>query len=595
MTWPRPVPLVGDTTSADQRAAEPGAWAFPDQDRDAFYEVVFSRRDIRRYRPVPVPVAVMHRVLSAAHSAPSVGHSQPWRFVVVTDPATRERAAVIALRERNRQARLLGPQAGRKMMDLQLDGIREAPVGIVVCCDRRAPAAGVLGRATFADADLWSCACAIENMWLAARAEGLGLGWVTLFPPAELIELIGAPEEVETLGWLCLGFPDERPPQPGLARAGWSKKLALEEVVMRDRWPTDHDVPPPASALRAPGPAAVVNARDGSDRLLAPPGALGALDRYLDQLASAGVGAGALAALVMAGADHPVSRHGVSAYPQSVTREIMEATLAGQSMGASLARATGMQVFAIDAGIDGPAIDGALASRPPGPRGDLCVSDALDQADVAELLSAGHRLGTAMVREKSYKVVALGEVGIGNTTVAAALAAGLLGLPADEVAGLGAGSDTAILEKKRQVISAALKRAATQTSSRGPLEPQALLGVLGGPEIAFLAGVVLGVGASGGVVVLDGLATSVAALCAVRAEPGAAGYLVAGHVSRETAHRLVLDELGLEPLLDLRARCGEGTGAVLAWQLLRTGLQARTTAAKTQASEGAEPRTSAAR
>jgi nicotinate-nucleotide--dimethylbenzimidazole phosphoribosyltransferase len=580
VSWPRPVPVVGDATSAAQRAAEPGAWAFPPHQRESFYDIVFSRRDIRRFRPVPVPRQVLARVLSAAHSAPSVGHSQPWRFVVVTDPATRETAALIALRERNLQARVLDPQAGRKMMDLQLDGIREAPVGIVVCCDRRAPAVGVLGRATFADADLWSCACAIENMWLSARAEGLGLGWVTLFPPAELAGLVRAPDGVETLGWLCLGWPDERPPQPGLARAGWSKKLALEDVVLDERWPTDHDVAPPASAVRSPGPDAVVGARDGSDQLLAPPGALGALDRYLDALASAGVTATSSAALVLAGADHPVCRHGVSAYAQSVTREVMEATVAGQSVGASLAGAAGMQVFAVDAGIDGEAVSGAVPWRPKEPRGDIYRSDALSPDDVTFLVEGGRCLGTDVVRVHHCKVAALGEVGIGNTTVAGALAGALLGLQAHQVAGLGAGADTAMIETKREIIAGALSRAGSRIGlSRD--QPRPLLAALGGPEIAFLTGVTLGVAAAGGCVVLDGLATSIPALCAVRMEPGVTAYLVAGQVSREMAHRLVLDELGLEPLLDVRARAGEGAGAVLAWQLLHTALRARSTIATT--------------
>ena len=110
------------------------------------------------------------------------GTRQPWRFLLVTAAETRERAAVIAERERQRQADLLVEDARRRMLDLQLDGIREAPLGVVVCCDRRAAPAAVLGRATFTDADMWSCACSIENLWLAARAEGLGLGWVTLVP-----------------------------------------------------------------------------------------------------------------------------------------------------------------------------------------------------------------------------------------------------------------------------------------------------------------------------------------------------------------------------------------------------------------------------
>src|SRR5262249_48314869 len=208
--WPRPVPTIGDQSSAAARAGDPQGWAFPLEDRDAFYRILTARRDIRRFRPDPVSDEVLGRVLAAAHAAPSVGHSQPWRFVLVTDPVTRARAAVLADRGRLAQAAALAPDAARHLLDLDLEGIREAPLGLGVTGDRRAPAAGVLGRATFADAALWSCVCAIENLWLAARAEGLGLGWVTLFEPGELAGLVAAPAGVETLGWLCLGWPDER-------------------------------------------------------------------------------------------------------------------------------------------------------------------------------------------------------------------------------------------------------------------------------------------------------------------------------------------------------------------------------------------------
>src|SRR3954453_10047026 len=219
--WPRPVPLIGDPTRAAERAADPSGWAFDDASVSALHAGIEGRRDVRQSRADPVPTELLRRVLAAGHSAPSVGHSQPWRFVVVTEQATRDRAAVLADRERLRQAELLTPDRRARLLDLQLDGIREAPVGVVVACDRRAPAGGVLGRATFPDTDLWSCACAIQNIWLAARAAGLGLGWVTLFQPADLAALLHLPDGVETLGWLCLGGPDERPPEPGLERHGW--------------------------------------------------------------------------------------------------------------------------------------------------------------------------------------------------------------------------------------------------------------------------------------------------------------------------------------------------------------------------------------
>jgi nicotinate-nucleotide--dimethylbenzimidazole phosphoribosyltransferase len=573
MTWPRPVPVVGDTTSAAQRAGDPRAWRFGDEQRRAVYEVMAARRDIRRFRPDPLEPELVERLLTAAHGAPSVGHCQPWRFVLVSAAPTRERAALVAERERLRQARLLNEEAGRRMLDLQLDGIREAPLGIVVCCDRRAAAAGVLGRATFPDTDLWSCACAIENLWLAARAEGVGLGWVTLFPPEELGELIGLPPGVETLGWLCLGWPDERPPGPGLERAGWSKRAPLASVVLHEHWPCSAPPDPPVSALRAPGPGAVVGARDETDELLTPPGSLGVLDKALDRLAALGIGDDSTATLLLVAADHPVTRHGVSTYPTSVTREVLEATVAGQSLGAAAARAAGIDVTAVDAGVDGEPVPGATSCRPTGPRGDLVTTDALSGIDVNQLLGAGRRLGAGT----TTPLVALGEVGIGNTTVAAALAAALLGLGAEDTVGLGAGGDSATLERKRRVVESALARVGPR---RGPSGTLGALGALGGPELAVLAGIVLGAAGRGAAVVLDGLATSLAALIAVRLEPGTAAHLVAGQRSREMAHALVLDALGLEPVLDLRLRAGEGIGAVLSCQVLATGLRLRALAGR---------------
>ncbi|MDA8309960.1 MAG: 5,6-dimethylbenzimidazole synthase, partial [Actinomycetota bacterium] len=282
--WPRPVPLVGDPTSAAQRSADPAGWSFDAVTVRAVHTVLAARRDVRRFRPDEVPSEVVRQVLMAGHQAPSVGHSQPWRFVIVRDQRTRDRAALMADRERLRQAEMLTEERRSRLLDLQLEGIREAPVGVVVACDRRVPADGVLGRASFADADMWSCACAIENMWLAARAVGLGLGWVTLFQPEELAGLLGLPQGIETLGWLCLGWPDERPPSPGLERHGWSERMPLEDVIVEERWPSADEPAAPVSHLAGPEPASVVAGRDEGDHRLTVPGSLGVLDVVVNRV-----------------------------------------------------------------------------------------------------------------------------------------------------------------------------------------------------------------------------------------------------------------------------------------------------------------------
>lgn len=555
MTWPRPIPTVGDTTSAADRAADPTGWAMPGA---PLGDVIDARRDIRRYRPDPVPEDVLTAVLEAGHRAPSVGHSQPWRFIVVRAQNTRDRAAALADRERLRQADGLTAERRGRLLDLQLEGIREAPLGVVVACDRRAAAAGVLGRATFADADLWSCACAIQNMWLTARVAGLGLGWVTLFRPEDLAGLLHLPDGVETLGWLCLGWPDERPPAPGLERRGWSQRQPLSEVVFAEQWPSE-DTPPPPSYV-APAPGAVVGARDTGDDLLAAPGALGVLDATIDRVLALPGATPAAGTLVLAAADHPVTAHGVSAYPSSVTADVVAASEAGESLGAVAARTAGLAIV-------------TRMVTTEHPQGDLVTADALHPDDAEVLLAAGRMIGRAAAADG---LVCLGEVGIGNTTVAAALTAALLELDAAEVVGLGAGADAEMLQRKTVVVEAALGR------SRPGTDPQRALAAVGGPEFALLAGVTLGAAAAGVPVLLDGLATSVAALLAVRLEPAVRASLVAGQRSRERAHGLVLTELGLEPLLDLRLRAGEGAGACLAARLLLDGLELRRATGRTR-------------
>ena len=440
--------------------------------------------------------------------------------------------------------------------------------------------AGVLGRATFPDADLWSCACAVENIWLTARAHGLGMGWVTLFEPDELKALLGLPDGVVTLGWLCLGWPDERPPAPGLERHGWSRRLPLAEVVLRDRWPHAAEPAAPRDRAATAVGGARVRVRDREDRLLAAPGSLGLLGETLVRVRIRR-SPRRPGTLVIAAADHPVADLGVSAFSRSTTRLIARALAAGAGQGAAMARVVGLQVCLADCGIDGDHIEGWRDFRPSGPRGDLASADALDRDAVAWLLAAGDRMGHELA---AAGPVALGEVGIGNTTVASTLAAALLAAPADQVIGRGVGSDTAMIARKQGVVEQALARMAQRLPPAGQLSRsrvEDLLGGVGGPEQAFLTGVCLGVADAGGLVVLDGLLTATSALAAVRHRPEVQAHMIAGHVSAEPGHLRVLDALGLEPLLDLRLRAGEGVGAVLALSLIAQATQARRMTAAT--------------
>ncbi len=262
-------------------------------------------------------------------------------------------------------------------------------------------------------------------------------------------------------------------------------------------------------------------------------------------------------------ADHPVTRHGVSAYPPTVTADVFAATRQGVSLGAATARAAGLGVEAAYARVSGHA-------------GDLVEADAMSSDDVRSLVERGKTLGRRLA---DRGLVCLGEVGIGNTTVAAALSCALLGLAPEVAVGLGAGADTAMVARKQDVVARALVRARAAHGTRLN-DPWAAAAALGGPEIALLAGVTLGAAERRVPVVLDGLVTSVAALLAVRSQAAVQSALIAGQRGREPAHNAVLTELGLEPLLQLRLRSGEGVGGCLAAQLLLSALRARQATAR---------------
>ncbi|HET9172440.1 MAG TPA: 5,6-dimethylbenzimidazole synthase, partial [Actinospica sp.] len=180
-----PTPAGFDPSRAAERAANPQRWRYDDARLQAVYDVIAERRDVRRFRPDEVADDVLERILTAAHQAPSVGLMQPWRLIIIRDIATRSHVRALAQRERLRQADRFDERA-RHFLDQKIEGVVEAPIGVCVCCDHGPDGAEVLGRGTIPETDIYSTACAIQNLWLAARAEGLGVGWVSFYQPADL-------------------------------------------------------------------------------------------------------------------------------------------------------------------------------------------------------------------------------------------------------------------------------------------------------------------------------------------------------------------------------------------------------------------------
>ncbi|OBF64196.1 5,6-dimethylbenzimidazole synthase [Mycobacterium sp. 852002-51971_SCH5477799-a] len=209
--------------------------AFSPQERQAVYRVIYERRDMRRFIPdAVVDEAVLARLLQAAHAAPSVGLMQPWRFIRITGASLRRRIHALVDEERPRTAKALGERSD-EFLALKVEGILEcAELFVVALGDGRD--AHVFGRRTLPQMDLASVSCAIQNLWLAARSEGLGMGWVSLFDPQRLAALLGMPSGAEPVAILCLGPVPEFPDRPALELDGWAVGRPLSEFVCENRW-----------------------------------------------------------------------------------------------------------------------------------------------------------------------------------------------------------------------------------------------------------------------------------------------------------------------------------------------------------------------
>jgi 5,6-dimethylbenzimidazole synthase len=213
------------------------ALPFNEVEREAVYRVIVERRDVRRgFLDVPLPEDVLDRLLAAAHCAPSVGLMQPSRFVVIRESDIRK-AVHESFKVANQQASASYTGAQHEhYSDLKLEGILEAPQNLCILCDQESKRGHGLGRHTMPETALYSSVCAIQNLWLAARSEGIGVGWVSILDPARLRQLLNIPDHLTLVAYLCLGYVDGFASEPDLERLGWERRVALNTVVSYDRY-----------------------------------------------------------------------------------------------------------------------------------------------------------------------------------------------------------------------------------------------------------------------------------------------------------------------------------------------------------------------
>ncbi|TQK43386.1 nicotinate-nucleotide-dimethylbenzimidazole phosphoribosyltransferase /cob(II)yrinic acid a,c-diamide reductase [Streptomyces sp. SLBN-118] len=577
---PEPEPVPVPEPVAAGRAAAPG---YDDAEREAVLRVMRERRDIRNgFRSDPIPHEVLLRVLEAAHTAPSVGHSQPWDFVVIRSAETRRTMHELAQRQREAYAKSLPKGRAKQFKELKIEAILDTPVNIVVTADPTRGGRHTLGRHTQPQMAPYSSALAVENLWLAARAEGLGVGWVSFFDEREMVRALGLPEHLEVVAYLCVGYVDEFPEEPELMQAGWSKRRPLSWVVHEETYgrralpgEEPHDLlQETVSNIRPLDAKALGEAWERQKRMTKPAGALGMLEIISAQLS----GLSRMcpppipepAAVAIFAGDHGVHAQGVTAWPQEVTAQMVANFLGGGAVCNAFANQVGAEVCVIDVGVAGdlPATPGLLPRKVRPGTADFTTGPALSREDVLSAVEVGIETARDLVAAGN-KALLTGEMGIANTTVSAALIAVYTGIDPSEITGRGTGINDEMHARKVDVV-----RRALELHAPDPADPIGVLSAVGGLEHAALVGFILGGASLRTPVVLDGVSAGAAALVARAIAPEALAACIAGHRSAEPGHVAALNKLGLRPLVDLDLRLGEGTGALLALPVVQSAARA---------------------
>ena len=210
---------------------------FTDDEKSGFYKAIFSRRDVRsKFTSQPIDDSVLTRILNAAHHAPSVGFSQPWNFILIKDHNTKQKIKQSFDEERLRSSQLVDEPKRSKYLSLKLEGILDSPVNVCVTYDPSKFGPFVIGKSSIPETGIYSVCCAVQNLWLAARTEGLGLGWVSILSNQILKDVLDLPEHVVPVAYLCLGYVEEFASKPDLETAGWLPRLELEDVIYYEKW-----------------------------------------------------------------------------------------------------------------------------------------------------------------------------------------------------------------------------------------------------------------------------------------------------------------------------------------------------------------------
>lgn len=537
-------------------------------------ELFKSRRDTRHFTTEPVPDSVIEKALIAGHTAPSVGLADATKYYLIKSQDVKQKIKNLFEQYNEKAVAQIESEEKKTLYrNLKLEAILDAPIGLLICYDRSVLNDFTIGTIASNDTIRFSAVCAVQNIWLSLTEQEYSMGWVSILNYHQFKSLLNLPAEIEPLGYFCIGKPaDDYEKQPMLQQLGWKTKAVspcVTEILSVSKSeiisPFDH------AHLKITQNNYSLSAQLKTiiDNKTKPLGALGVLEKLayqIGQIFQTTQPQITYPHLLVFAADHGIAQYGVSAYPQEVTRQMVNNFLDGGAAINVFCKQNDIALQIVDAGVNYDFAPNALIIDCKIARGTQSfLNGAAMSPDELKLCFQKGAERVKSLHEKGCNTIAFGEMGIGNTSSASVLMSVLCDISIEDCVGKGSGVDDEQFNRKLRLVKTAIKNNSGQDIYH-------LMARFGGFEILQIAGAILEASQRGMLVLIDGFICTAAYLCAFKINPAVKSNAVFCHQSDEKGHKLLLKYLDAEPLLHLKMRLGEGTGCALAFPLIKNAI-----------------------
>ena len=537
-------------------------------------DILKSRRDTRHFTADEVPDEVIEKALQAGHWAPSVGLTDATRYYIIKSAEVKKAIKDLFL-DYNKKAEELtdNPEQKEHYKSLKLEAIEEAPIGLIIAYDRSVLNQFTIGTVGSNEAVKFSSVCAAQNIWLSLTEQGFGMGWVSILNYYQFKKILDLPENIEPLGYFCIGKPATNyDNQPMLQQLHWKQKSQTpnckEIKHLNENHVADFVLKPQHEIEEKTDFSRLL--QEKIDSKTKPIGALGSLETLAFQIASVFETLNPKITnpnIVVFAADHGIANHGVSAYPQDVTRQMVNNFLEGGAAINIFCKQHNIELFIVDAGVnyDFPTNAKLLNAKIAKGTQSFLHAPAMSETELQLCFEKGKSIIETIAKTGS-NCIGFGEMGIGNTSTASVLMSLLTGFPIEECVGKGTGVDLEKLIQKQNILKKAIE------NYSGQAELMSQLAYFGGFEIIQMASGILTAFENKMIILVDGFICSVAFLIASKINTDIHKNAVFCHCSAEKAHQKLLDYLQAKPILNLDLRLGEGTGCAIAFPILKSAV-----------------------